>query len=143
MSCDGLLRSLMFQIVSAVPDCIPTVFSHCVEACLLFGDRSLRRDFGEWTWDELLTCFRNLIAMISTTYRIAFFIDGMDEFMGKPTYLIDLINTLDLPNVSMNPDGKDVWNMLTSIRSKSAPQAVLGYNSKMHSAADPTFDSSI
>ncbi|KAI8630989.1 hypothetical protein F5Y19DRAFT_463797 [Xylariaceae sp. FL1651] len=73
MSKVGLLRSLLYQILSNYPDLIPRIFPDRWEHQELFGyyDRV-------WSWLELSNGF---LTMISDESKMFFFvIDGLDEF---------------------------------------------------------------
>jgi hypothetical protein len=93
MSYEGLVRALLFQILNQVPSLVPILLPNRMEAGVVLGEQILHKDMGAlpWTWEELLRTFRQLIKMCSEKYRMPFFIDGMDEFQGNPTELLDFV----------------------------------------------------
>jgi hypothetical protein len=98
MSYEGLVRSLLYQILDQAPELVPIALPHKVEAAMLLGEQIYQRIEAEkWTWEELLRAFRLIIKTSASKYKIAFFIDGMDEFKGKPSDLIDFILSLTTP----------------------------------------------
>ena len=54
MSYEGLLRSLLYQILNRVPQLILIAFPHRVSDGLLLGDFIFRGQDWLWSWDELL-----------------------------------------------------------------------------------------
>jgi hypothetical protein len=86
---EGLIRTLLYQLLDQMPRLIPFAFPRRVETGLMFG-------FEEqaWTWDELLNAFRRVVRKATETTKIVFFIDGMDEFHGKPSEMVEFIKGL-------------------------------------------------
>lgn len=99
MSQEGLLRTLLHSILSKCPDMVPIVFPERFEECILFGDAS--DDSEPWTWPELQKAFKVLVEECSKKMKLILFIDGLDEFHGEHTILIDLIQSLLVPNVKI------------------------------------------
>lgn len=85
----GLLRSLLFQLLSASPDTIPIVAPNRWEVLSLFGEDP--RDFSE---KELHGMLCRTIKSIAATSKVVLFIDGLDEFDGELGPLIELIHRL-------------------------------------------------
>ncbi|KAH7068278.1 hypothetical protein BKA63DRAFT_494933 [Paraphoma chrysanthemicola] len=95
MSYEGLVRALLYQILEQAPDLVPIALPHKVEAAMLLGEHIYQRiETNVWTSEELLRAFRLIIRKGTAKYRIAFFIDGMDEFQGKPADLVDFVMSL-------------------------------------------------
>lgn len=95
MSRMGLLRSLLYQILSRQPQLIKRHFSKRWESYTTFGGGGYH-----WTWSELKLAFEALIS--DESFRIALFIDGLDEFDGDKQNLVDLIiAAARLPNVKI------------------------------------------
>ncbi|KAK3328670.1 hypothetical protein B0T19DRAFT_442559 [Cercophora scortea] len=70
---EGLLRSLIYQVVSAHRELIPIVFS----------DAARHPEFDlTWTTGLLTECFRKLVGQTDVPLKICFFIDGLDEYNG-------------------------------------------------------------
>jgi NACHT domain len=89
MSMSGLLRSLLYQTLRKLPQSIQKVFPERWEVLSLFG-----QDDYPWRWQELAEALKALILQTNSNERFFFLIDGLDEFDGNLTDLIDLI--LDL-----------------------------------------------
>lgn len=90
MSYEGLLRTLAYQVLQQMPHLIPIVFPHRVEATILLGvDES-----EPWTCEELFRGFRILLRSATETNSLILFIDGMDEFEGEASTLIDFVTGL-------------------------------------------------
>jgi hypothetical protein len=103
MSQEGLVRALLYQILSQAPELVSVVLPHRVEVGVLFGEHIVESEMyaPPWTWDELLQAFRLLIKKCTERYRLAFFIDGMDEFQGNPTELVGFITSLIAPGTKV------------------------------------------
>ena len=86
---EGLLQSLLFQLLCHFPDAIPVVA----------GSRWETDDFGvknsvPWTRKELTAGIRFVLAQERLPARFCFFIDGLDEYSGDHTALIDDLDLL-------------------------------------------------
>ena len=100
----GLVRSLLYQILQEDTTLIPFVFPDRWAVSKLF-----REDHYEWKWTELVQALKTILsghtsADMHTNSRknYCFFIDGLDEFDGDPTDLLDLILELEsFPNVKL------------------------------------------
>lgn len=86
MSTEGLLRSILFQILNEIPQLIPDIFPERWETLNLFGF-----DSRPWTLAEYLRAFRYLSNPKFSHLRIFLVIDGLDEFFGDHSELIELI----------------------------------------------------
>ncbi|KAI0415959.1 hypothetical protein F5X98DRAFT_206355 [Xylaria grammica] len=94
----GLMMTLLQQILKQCPDLAPIVFPSRWEMLCLF--RGYAQD---WDEGELRDSFRHAIANIQNFgAKIALFIDGLDEFEGKPQELITFLqNFVHLPNLKI------------------------------------------
>jgi len=99
MSQEGLVRTLLYQALSQMPHLIPLVFPHRLEVGIMFGEQVFEAE--PWTWEELLKAFRTLIQKATATTKFVFFIDGMDEYKGKPTDLIYFLRSLLVSGVKI------------------------------------------
>ncbi|CAM1508424.1 Fc.00g052720.m01.CDS01 [Cosmosporella sp. VM-42] len=84
----GLLRQLLFEIFEALPDLIPLVCSDRWEGSY---------QQPAWTLSELLKTFDTLKQVrtnTSSSTKICFFIDGLDEYNGDPFDLIQTIRAI-------------------------------------------------
>jgi hypothetical protein len=89
MSQQGLLRSLLHQILSSCPELTCRLLPERWEAHCLFGD-----DPNPMTEAELRHAFTLLKNVEPTVAKICLFIDGLDEFDGDHCKLVDFIKEL-------------------------------------------------
>lgn len=94
---DGLLRSLLYQILARNPDLIPLI---CIERwqrrILLERFRTLDIPFRNLERTELFGAFRRLgeISLDGGHPKICIFIDGLDEYEGDHSELITTLQTI-------------------------------------------------
>ena len=86
MSHDGLLRSLLFQLLKQCPALIPSILPERWEVYNLFGSDSL-----SWTQEELTQGFKLLAKEKKHRQKTCVFIDGLDEFDENHSSLIDIL----------------------------------------------------
>ncbi|KAF3046204.1 hypothetical protein E8E11_008845 [Didymella keratinophila] len=108
-SFEGLLRSLISQILEAAPRLISVAFPRRVLDGMLLGRWIFQQEAWTWSWDELLKALDNLLDEASKTAKVAIFIDGMDEFQGKPPDVIDFVRRLAKTNVKVCASSRP-WN---------------------------------
>ncbi|KAJ8125002.1 hypothetical protein O1611_g8638 [Lasiodiplodia mahajangana] len=77
----GLLQSLMFQILR----------TDSTLAAALFPNKRSREP---WTVSELREAFRRVPELISGKTKFCFFIDGLDEYPGNETDLIEIVDDI-------------------------------------------------
>ncbi|KAG7287394.1 hypothetical protein NEMBOFW57_006905 [Staphylotrichum longicolle] len=82
---EGLLRSLLFEILRKCPELIPHV-KHCFESDTHFAD-------AYWSVEDLLEMYRTLVSL-EFPIKFCLFIDGLDEFSEENKSHVDLIATL-------------------------------------------------
>lgn len=85
----GLLRSLIYQIMDRLPELMPVLASSLGLA------HHRPQQLPTWTETRLLTTLRRLLSDGLEAYRLCLFIDGLDEFHGNQTALLDLVETLN------------------------------------------------
>ena len=83
---EGVLQSLLYEILSQCPESIPLAVPQRWERCL--RNQSLSSD---WTRNELATALKNLTLGQTLPCRFCCFIDGLDEYYGDHRELINLI----------------------------------------------------
>ncbi|KAK4443552.1 hypothetical protein QBC34DRAFT_477084 [Podospora aff. communis PSN243] len=117
---EGLLRSLLYQILRQCPDMISEVYSTAWRAFFpLEADAKMSAADIETTLSartsttvpELLDAVRRVgVAAARTGMNFCFFIDGLDEFEGHPREMIQLIRELrKLPNLKLCVSSRE-WN---------------------------------
>ena len=82
-SLQGLLQSLLWQILRELPD--------IVDLPMLSRDLNL---IGSWTERRLQTILSQVLDQVQSSYRICFFIDGLDEFDEDDDDLITFVQKL-------------------------------------------------
>jgi len=118
MSRMGLVQSLLHQILKQRPQLTTKLFADRYETYSPLGGR-----LPNWTWAELSRAFHILTS--DESLRLFLLIDGLDEFDGDHSELVDMI--VGLPDYHM---------------SRSALQVVPGWYLKMRLRTDQTFYSS-
>jgi len=79
-SLDGLLRTLIYQILEVFKDLTPRVCPCHWALFKLFGNQKIPNQAG-WTRSQLQEAFSTLLTLLQREdYRVAIFIDGLDEF---------------------------------------------------------------
>ncbi|KAH6880104.1 hypothetical protein B0T10DRAFT_582146 [Thelonectria olida] len=112
---NGLLRSLLFELLRHDPDLVPRVYALRVELDIDWDD--------DWTWtnEELLHVCRRIIAECSDV-RFCFFIDGLDEYeedQMDPTDLVKSIQSLaSLSNIRLCVSSRP-WSVFADVFGKN------------------------
>lgn len=84
---EGLFRALLHQILGQRPELIPIVCAHRWNA------PHYERSYP-WTLKQLAEAFQRLGSLDNVRWRICLFIDGLDEYDGEPTDVIDIIHNI-------------------------------------------------
>ena len=98
MSQEGLLRTLLHQILTGYRHIVSRVFQQRFEKYLFVYESA---KVVPLQWSELTKAFRNTIEELCNTVKIVLFIDGLDKFDEKHSNLIDFIRSLLTPNVKV------------------------------------------
>lgn len=85
----GLLRSLLFQLISSSSEAYEDAKS------VLFVD-GCHDSLGSWSWpfEDLFKALKMVIERLSSTTRLCFFLDGLDECDENPADLMWLVTNL-------------------------------------------------
>ncbi|KAM0809263.1 hypothetical protein AB5N19_09606 [Seiridium cardinale] len=89
----GLLRSLLFDILSQRPELIPQVMPELCREAEKSG-HLVQEAFAEPTMTEVTLWFKRLKAATKRQYRICLTIDGLDEFDGDHQVLLDFLEEI-------------------------------------------------
>jgi len=89
----GLLRTLLYQVLKESPELASTLFPSCQSAQMASLRDADSRD-SYWTEKELLSALEQLVSVSSISQRFCFFIDGLDEFDGDYELLVSLLQRL-------------------------------------------------
>ncbi|KAK5994555.1 hypothetical protein PT974_05034 [Cladobotryum mycophilum] len=84
----GLLRTLLYQIIEKAPETAPRILPGRWATLKLFGQNTTSKI--PWTWRELSESITSLCSL-EKKFNLALFVDGLDEFDGDHSQLIDLI----------------------------------------------------
>lgn len=103
----GLLRTLLIRIIQQCPNlaqrCVPKRFQNTDDL----------HNIAPWRHGELIETIRSFGASLKGDVRICFFIDGLDEYEGESTDLIELISSLcESPCVKACVSSRP-WNAFT------------------------------
>lgn len=91
MSKEGLLRSLLYEVLENCGHLAPVLFPAKWEVFSLFGQTVEET----WTWLELDRALKKLLEIgVSQQMKFCFFIDGLDEFDGSPFELVNFFQEL-------------------------------------------------
>ena len=106
----GLLRTLLYQILSRVPYMVPTLFPGRWAMLKIFGPKTAS-ELPPWTLTELYNGFTTLTRSDKQDFSLAIFIDGLDEFEGDHQRLIDLVKNMhNRPRVKVCISSRP-WNL--------------------------------
>ncbi|KAH6617407.1 hypothetical protein F5144DRAFT_586364 [Chaetomium tenue] len=86
----GFLRTLLYQIVKQAPEMAPRLFPGRWAMQKIFGSGSLEH-LPPWTWEELFESVGTLATLPQRNFNLAIFVDGLDEFAGDHSKLIELV----------------------------------------------------
>ncbi|PVH99007.1 hypothetical protein DM02DRAFT_23062 [Periconia macrospinosa] len=98
-SLEGMLRSLLIQVLDQCPELAPKIFPgrwkllQSMQAMSIKGlsGQTLSPATASWNVEELLQAFRVISAEASISSRFCFFIDGLDEYDGTDKEMVDII----------------------------------------------------
>lgn len=92
---EGLLRALLFQILSQQPEIIEKVCAERIHA-------PYAESFGPWNRSQLLQALDNIGAITNLKYKACLFIDGLDEYQGDHADLVHIIQRIaNHPNMKI------------------------------------------
>lgn len=91
MSLEGLLRSLLWQILKAFPDLTLPVFDGGPSIHQNRRSSSRNNMIGVWTKDRLQRALKDVIRQLEASCCLCFFIDGLDEFDQDDDEMIELV----------------------------------------------------
>jgi len=89
---EGMMRTLLHQCLVKQPSLIPIAAQRRYGIYSALGNS--RFTAPPWDWVELTESFALVASQSGKTFRLALFIDGLDEFDGDPDDIISLIKSL-------------------------------------------------
>lgn len=84
---EGLFRALLFQILSQRPSIIDKVCAERLHA-------PYAESFGPWSRRQLLQALDNIGVIKDPKFKVCLFIDGLDEYQGDHTELVQVIQKI-------------------------------------------------
>jgi ankyrin repeat protein len=111
-STDGLLRSLLFQLVSQIPNAM----SECIHVVQHIWQRSSKlrrsgRKRDQWLANDLGTIFESIVTKISETHELLIIIDGLDESQEN-----EAVRTLSLFSSLQSRSSQNAVRLFVSTR---------------------------
>lgn len=88
-SLEGLLRSLLLQVLGQCPELVPKIFSRRWEHFVSTPSPVV----APWYTKELLEGVKAVVAEASVNSRFCFFIDGLDEYEGTDREVVQAITS--------------------------------------------------
>lgn len=95
----GMLQTLLHECLQQRPDLVPLVFPRRWALYTALGSTAFTPP--AWTWSELSKAFAKLVARSGKDFRLAIFLDGLDEFDGNPSDIISLIKNINAKHVKV------------------------------------------
>lgn len=103
---DGLLRSLVYEILRQCPELIPEVTADRWAAAA-----TQTVDSKPWTLQELTQVLHRITAQQMLSTKFCFFIDGLDEYEGEHSHIIKFLRILtQSPNIKLCVSSRP-WNI--------------------------------
>ncbi|KAG8161610.1 hypothetical protein KVR01_008597 [Diaporthe batatas] len=111
-SLEGLIRSLLFEILRRKPELMPTILSERWDAACGPENQDFDdRDGSFWSMPELFRAADRLGDWKETSTQFCFFIDGLDEFSGDHNDVVKILARLSSsPNLKICVASRP-WNI--------------------------------
>ncbi|KAH8810758.1 hypothetical protein F5884DRAFT_780304 [Xylogone sp. PMI_703] len=93
-SCEGLMRTLLYQALTLNLDLVPQVIPRRWALVNMLCNADAAQAAPEWGWEEIRESFFSVLSECGKSIRLALFIDGLDEFESSPTQILDLITEI-------------------------------------------------
>lgn len=105
-SFQGLLRSLLYQILQKAPDLTPVSIDPILsesQSALAFERVGIQNDeqFAAWTERRLRTTLQSVMRQAKGNFHICIFIDGLDEISGDSEAVIAAVENMQSPDVKV------------------------------------------
>ncbi|KAH7173284.1 uncharacterized protein B0J16DRAFT_418600 [Fusarium flagelliforme] len=89
---EGLIKSLLWQCLKKRPDLVQKAAPRRWAAYNAL--RGWEGPVPDWNWEEMQETFHNLASLNNSSFRMVIFLDGLDEFDGGPSTLIQWIKDI-------------------------------------------------
>ncbi|KAK3984481.1 hypothetical protein QBC44DRAFT_388299 [Cladorrhinum sp. PSN332] len=114
-SLEGLLRTVLYQFLLESPTLVDKLLPRRYMLCHDFLVLGVDVPFPDWEISELLQCFEALVSQSGPSFKLALFIDGLDEFDGDHTHhaLVRLIKKISThPGIKICVSSRP-WNVFS------------------------------
>ncbi|KAK4230174.1 hypothetical protein QBC38DRAFT_496912 [Podospora fimiseda] len=93
---EGFLRTMLSEFLTKIPALLKALHPRRYMLRHDFHVLGVDAPLPDWELPELLQCFRALVSHSGTSFKLALFVDGLDEFDGDHTHqlLINLIKEI-------------------------------------------------
>lgn len=115
----GLLQSLLYQVLRQCPVLIPTV---CPSRA---GTNNFYQSPPAWTRQELAEAFSQSGRQTLSTTKFCFFVDGLDEYEGEKTELIHILEGLATSSSIKICLSSRPWNVFVNAFGRSNERKLL------------------
>lgn len=109
---EGLLRALLYQMITQSPDITPGICPRRWALCKSLGPGSVKRA-PDWQWKELMEAFSLLSLLIGDRFNLVLFIDGLDEYEGDHQKLIEFAESLNMKEGTKICVSSRPWNVFS------------------------------
>ncbi|CAD6572041.1 MAG: hypothetical protein ASARMPRED_005011 [Alectoria sarmentosa] len=116
---EGLLRSLLYDVLRQCPDLMPLMLPSRWNPAMLHGTRS------PWNIQELLHAFTQLSTQTVDSARFCFFVDGLDECAGEHVEIISVLSSLATSETIKVCLSSRPWNIFENAFGKSTDRKLL------------------
>ena len=100
-SSEGLLRSLLYQILQKFPNLIPRPYNHHSNMDESADCQYKSQSIAAWTERRLHMTIQKVMQLVQEECHTCIFIDGLDEVSGDPDTLIAMIDNLQSAKVKL------------------------------------------
>lgn len=116
---EGLLRSLLYDILRQCPDLMPLIASS------RWSSANSRNERSPWNRQELLDAFIQVSARTVDSARFCFFVDGLDEYAGEHADIVSVLSRLaDSEAIKICLSSRP-WNVFENAFGKSIDRKLL------------------
>lgn len=93
-SYEGLLRSLLYNVLEGNMDLFPLIFPDDWDQWYKLASNNIPLTFNVWTLAKLKRAFQLLLNQASDQLRFCFFIDGLDEYDGDHDDIVEYFSNV-------------------------------------------------
>ena len=116
---EGLLRSLLYDVLRQCPDLMPLIASS------RWNSVTSRNDRSPWNRQELLDAFLQVSTRTVDSARFCFFVDGLDEYAGEHADIVSVLSRLATSEAIKICLSSRPWNVFENAFGKSLDRKLL------------------